>query len=159
MSWAFLELYLSITRFIDEYLRISRFRAFLDLCLNISRWMFEDFSDKVQRLHSSGLKATRRGRCTMCPHNSFSSYFHNHAEQINLSKMSLKRTTNQNNDLGHWQYYLHFCRKNMLKILKKNMSNNRNPGSGKGKFEEKSGKGVLQCVGHRICKEVIMWEL
>ena len=145
MSWAFLELYLSITRFIDEYLRISRFRAFLDLCLNISRWMFEDFSDKVQRLHSSGLKATRRGRCKMCPHNSFSSSFSNSSRTNNLSKMSLKRTTNRNNDLVHWQYYLHFCRKNMLKILKKNMSNNKNPGSIKGKFEEKSRKEVILC--------------
>ena len=35
--------------------------------------------------------------------------------------------------------------KNMLKILKKNMSNNKNPGSGKGKFEVKSGKEVILC--------------
>ena len=116
--------------------------------------MFEDFSDKVQRLHSSGLKATRRGRCKMCPHNSFSSSFHNHPNVKNEPK------TNNEQLIGIMIWFIDniifIFVKNMSKILKKNMSNNRNPGSGKGKFEEKSGKGVLQCVGHRICKEVIM---
>ena len=34
----------------------------------------------------------------------------------------------------------------MLNILK-NMSNNKNPESGNGEFEDKSGKGVIQMRG------------